>query len=785
MNLLPLFLAASVLSSQAADFDQAKNALEHGLPSIAIQLLTTSKAQAEPTPQSHESRLLLARALIEAGQADEAIKLLDPSTEDVVERIFLARAFSAMEDWDNALPHYAACVVDPLLAEEALAGQARVLRNSGHPADALEVLQTALAGSQVSNTILFEAVESALESNNPEVATSLLSRIDASTTAEKMLLGFQRAKTAVLSGDAEAALVAIEKIKPSGVAMALEVTAIKAKAWLKLGKTDQAETLLEEFITSHPEVEGLKKLFALLDECYGSSAIASPSELRRWAEDASNSPAQKLALYYLARFEARRASPENALRMLEELARLPEDNPMLEETLLELAVLRIRLGLPEEALAGLPELGADCHVDFLRGLALARIGDHSGAQVAFLNAANEPTLSEEALFNASLCGIFDTGNLGEAFQKLENDHPDAPGIEALKLHAAFHLAEEGSASAGDALRMLLESNDAVVAEKAQLALAEWKFQQLDISGAREELVRVSSTASPSRQAALEVFLEDNGEPGSVEKIEASARNFFVAHPEATELPSVWMKLGEVLFRKGDYASARVELESLARRFPASEYKETALFLAAQSASRMPVSNATEDAMLLFEEVASGGGILSASARMEQAAILAAQDRPLEANLILERILAGAPDHETRATALIEKGKNLFRLGDKDPENYRLAIDVWKQVAAEESRDALWRNQAMTRIGDAHEKLGDPMAAITAYYDVFKPADTPLPEFFWFYKAGFAAGRLLEEQEKWDEAIQVYKLLANDEGPRSLEAKNRINQLRLEHFLWED
>ena len=785
MNLISLFLAASVLSSQAAALDEAKNALKHGLPSIAIQILTSLEAQGEPTPPTHESTLLLAQALIEAGQADEAINRLDPSTEDVAERILLARAFSALEDWEKALPHYAACVEDPLLVEEALAGQARVLRNSGHPADAQAVLEPVLAGSEVSNSVLFEAVESALECNNPKGATSLLARIEPSTTAEKTLLGFQGGKAAFLSGDAAGALVAIEKIKPSGLGMALEVTAIKAKALMELGKTDQVEALLEEFITAHPEVEGLKKLFALLDECYESSAIASPSELRRWAEDARKSPAQKLSLYYLARFEARRASPENALRMLEELARHPEDNPMHEETMLELAVLRIRLGLPEEALAGLPEAGADSHADFLRGLALARIGDHSGAQVAFLNAANDSSLSEEALINASLCGIFDTGNLGEAFQTLKNDHPNSSGIEAVKLHAAFHLAQEGSASAEDALRMLFESNDAAVAAKAQLALAEWKFQQLDITGAKEDLVRVSSTAAPSRQAALEVFLEDNGEPGSIEKIEALARNFLVAHPEATELSSVWMKLGEVLFRKGDYVSARIELESLARRFPGSEYEETALFLAAQSAARMPVSTATEDAMLLFEEVASGGGILSASARMEQAAILAAQDRPLEANLILERILAGAPDHETRASALIEKGKNLFRLGEQDPENYRLAIDVWKQVAAEESGDAPWRNQAMTRIGDAHEKLGDPMAAITAYYEVFKPAETPLPEFFWFYKAGFAAGRVLEEQEKWDEAIRVYKLLANDEGPRSLEAKNRINQLRLEHFLWED
>ena len=140
MNLISLFLAASVLSSQAAALDEAKNALKHGLPSIAIQILTSLEAHGEPTPPTHESTLLLAQALIEAGQADEAINRLDPSTEDVAERILLARAFSALEDWEKALPHYAACVEDPLLVEEALAGQARVLRNSGHPADAQAVL---------------------------------------------------------------------------------------------------------------------------------------------------------------------------------------------------------------------------------------------------------------------------------------------------------------------------------------------------------------------------------------------------------------------------------------------------------------------------------------------------------------------------------------------------------------------------------------------------------------------------------------------------------------------
>jgi hypothetical protein len=59
------------------------------------------------------------------------------------------------------------------------------------------------------------------------------------------------------------------------------------------------------------------------------------------------------------------------------------------------------------------------------------------------------------------------------------------------------------------------------------------------------------------------------------------------------------------------------------------------------------------------------------------------------------------------------------------------------------------------------------------------------ELFWFYKAGFNAARLLEDDSKWESAAAIYQRLAAAGGSRSEEAKARLNRLRLEHFLWGD
>ena len=127
------------------------------------------------------------------------------------------------------------------------------------------------------------------------------------------------------------------------------------------------------------------------------------------------------------------------------------------------------------------------------------------------------------------------------------------------------------------------------------------------------------------------------------------------------------------------------------------------------------------------------------------------------------------------------------MGATDPQNYRSAIAFYEQLAADPGVLDHWRNQAEFKKGKALEKLDDQPAALTTYYGVVEEgirADQQR-EFFWFYKAGFNAGHLLEESKDWKGAVAVYRKLAGAGGMRSDEAKARLTQLRLEHFLWDE
>ena len=113
--------------------------------------------------------------------------------------------------------------------------------------------------------------------------------------------------------------------------------------------------------------------------------------------------------------------------------------------------------------------------------------------------------------------------------------------------------------------------------------------------------------------------------------------------------------------------------------------------------------------------------------------------------------------------------------------------IYAQLAAEPGAPAHWRNQAEFKKGKALEKLNDKSAALTTYYGVIEEGmrSDRQHEFFWFYKAGFNAAHLLEEANDWKSAVAVYRKLAAIGGTRSEEAKARLTQLRLEHFLWEE
>jgi hypothetical protein len=127
------------------------------------------------------------------------------------------------------------------------------------------------------------------------------------------------------------------------------------------------------------------------------------------------------------------------------------------------------------------------------------------------------------------------------------------------------------------------------------------------------------------------------------------------------------------------------------------------------------------------------------------------------------------------------------MGSEDAKYFDRAIASYEQLAGESNQPGHWHNQALFKKGICLEKKADRDGALTTFYSVMEQPIRPdrPPEFFWFYKAGFSAARLLEDAAKWDSAASVYEKLVAAGGTRSEEAQARLSRLRLEHFLWND
>lgn len=772
-------LLAFVLAAATAD-PSARAALEDGLPGVAIRKLES----VVPGKRDAESVLLLARAYVEGARPERAVEILKPRS-GAGRDFWLGQAFAALGRTDEALAAYRASKKDPALSAASRLGEAAALRRLGRPDDALAALasQPDWPTGHLRCLAELEKAEALIDAARPADARAVLDAIpqdESSGRADIARREFLAARSLAMSGDDAGAIRLFDALSPPDAHIAVASVLGQAEALVRTGQAPTAETLLEDFISKNPDVAGLDRLFVILDGIYSAQPSPSNSELKRWSGDERATSRRRLAEYYFAKMELRSGRQDRAERLLERAAEGDDRSPGTHMAELELGSIRIRQGRHAEALAILPRLAASPDADFLRGLALAGLGRAEEAVGAFYSASEDATLAEAALYNAAVCELGTPRR--DAAGILAKRFPQSPKLELLGLQEAYLLARNGDPKAADRLAGLAASNGPVAADAA-LALAEWKFERGDAEGARGELRRVSTMpgADAARADALAVFLADDGASG--DEALAAAKKFLGTHPGSAPDPEVRMKLGEILFRRGDFAGARLALESLAGKYPGSPQEIPALFLAAQSAARLQSESSASDAILLYESVAVSGHPLALRARLEQAILKNILGKPAESLVILDRILTSNPDPETRAAVIIEKGKT--QLGLPDPGASAAAIATWKSLAADKSLPPAWRNQAMVRIGAAQEKSGDPDAAIATYYDVIKSARTGPPEFFWFYKAGFNAARLFEAAKSWEQAIRVYELIAAVKGPRAEEALSRINKIRLENFLWED
>ena len=789
--------------------DATKPLLE-GVPEVAVVRLGALLSRSSTVEEWRAIAEKLAEAQVAAKHPEDALALLADSRlrELPSAKFWRAQAFAGLHRWDDALPLYEELAKDERSSfrRAATFGAAEMLRALGRRDEALTKLAILLHEKDWATQAQLRSAELYIDKGDAVNGRRVLDEVQAKSVAERKERRFLRGCLELILQRPDRAIDMFQAVlkKPDGASHATLMAALFgiADACLRVKMPETGDDFIERFINSHPADQDLPLLFAKLDELYRAERKPSRNELERWVRNPEQ-PRRTFARWYLARLEIRAGRRERARQLFSDLRRGDVKSPAIAPALLEFAQLERDDGHFDEAIAILGDarlLHPDPYLLDRINLLSAQteyLAKRFGAATAAFEQIGHSTspLAKVALYNASV-GWLQLGNYDRFlvdYDDLGKQGGDEESRATLRLEQGLVQAARGNKEAAESLQQFIRDfpkNPRV--SEAWIGLAELAFHSSPprFDEARKNLARAADSqptaAAKERGDYLTIWIEDSANVNETKVIEL-AKRFLDQHAASSFTPEVRMKLAEIYYRHQDFANAQTEFEILARQNPDNPLGEKALFFAAESAMSSMGEHSLDRAIVLFDEVVRSNGPLRWAARNEQAVIERKLGKSNDALVLYDGVLKSDAEPSEKREALCGKGDIFFEMGGSDPGNYQRAIEIYDQLASDKNQPIHWRNQALFKKGLCLEKTRDSAGALATFYKILEDEARPdrRHEFFWYYKAGFNAARLLEDDSKWESAAAIYEKLAATGGSRSDEAKARLNHLRLEHFLWTD
>jgi TolA-binding protein len=788
---------------------EASAPIAEGVPEVAVvrlqALLNNSLSESEWRAVVEK----LAEAQIAAKQPENTLALLaDIRVRELPwAKFWRAQAFASLHRWAVALPLYVQLANDGRspFRSAATFGAAEMLRALRRHDEALKKFTLLIHDREWATRAQLRAAELYIETGDATSARRLLEEMRPLSVAERRERRVLRGRLELIQGRSERAIGIFQGLlkRPEGTAHSALISAVLgiAEAQMQLKTPEIADDVIEQFIDRHPADPDLPLLFARLDQLYQSEHKPSRNELERWVRSPEQ-PRRTFARWYLARFEIRAGRRERARQLFTDLRHTSVKSQAIASALLEFAQFEAEDKHFDEAIAILddarsfhPEPSLLTRIDFLSAQAqyLARRFDRAAANFEQIARSASPW-TKIALFNAST-GWLQLGNHARFltdYRELERVGGSEKARADLRLEEGLVQAARGDEKAERSLQQFIHDfpNNPRVSE-ALVSLAELAFHASPprLDEARKYLTRAAESptaAAAERGDYLNIWIEES-DGGNEAKVIELAKRFLEQHATSSFAPEVRMKLAELYYRRQDFANAQTQFELIAQQTPDNSLGEKALFFAAESAMSSMGEHSLDRAIVLFDQVVRQNGALRWAARNEQAVIERKLGKPKDALALYDEVLKSDAGPSEKREALCGKGDIFFEMGATDPTNYQRAIEVYDQLASDWDEPIHWRNQALFKKGLCLEKKSDRANALATFYKILEEDAHPgrRRELFWYYKAGFNAARLLEENSKWESAAAIYEKLAAAGGTRSEEAKARLTNLRLQHFLWTD
>jgi TolA-binding protein len=270
---------------------------------------------------------------------------------------------------------------------------------------------------------------------------------------------------------------------------------------------------------------------------------------------------------------------------------------------------------------------------------------------------------------------------------------------------------------------------------------------------------------------------------------------FSQHPKA---PMAQNWIADFHFRQGDYVKAEINYKLLFQKkeWPVSKLTYQAYLMAGRSAlARRDFDAAQEYFTKLISRLNNDPGV--APGLLPEALFAYGEswiEKPTpkddlqkfgEAIKAFGRIANNYPEHDYAPLALGKIGNCHLQLAALDPERYAMATNAYHRAMQMPQADPGTRNlaevglanalvlQSQTQSGEEREALLDE--ALEHFLNVVYQTDPP--DLYPVKEAGLAAAKLLETQEKWDKAINLYQQLWELLPPLRETLQKRIDQVK--------
>jgi TolA-binding protein len=793
----------------SAEIARASAPISEGVPEVAVVRLQSLLNNNLPEAEWHSVAEKLAEAQMAANEPEDTLVLLaDSRLRDLQwAKFWRAQALATVHRWTEALPLYDGLTKESSpFQKAAVFGSGETLRALGKPREALRKFLVLVQDKEWGTRAQLRAAELYIELGNAPDARRLLEQTQPTSIAERRERRELRGRLELILHRPERAIGMFQAIlkRPAGTPHSILIAALFgiAEAHLQLNTPEIGDDVLERFIDQHHADPDLPLVFAKLDELYRAEHKPSRNELEKWVRRPEQ-PRRTIARWYLARLEIRAGHRERARQLFTDLRHTGINSLATAPALLEFAEFEIDDRHFDEALAILddarllhPDPALLTRIDFLSAQAhyLARRFDTATAAFEQIAHRDSPW-ARAALFNAS-SGWLQLGNHARFvadYNEFEEKEGDEQSRADLRLEEGLMQAAKHDKKAAASLqRFIRDFPKNPRLSEAWVALAELAFHSSPprLDEARKDLEHVAeSTPTPAaaeRADYLRIWVEEAAGTDESKLIDLASR-FVEQHAQSPFAQEVRMKLAELYYRRQDFANAQTQFEVIAQQNPNDTLAEKALFFAAESAMSNMSEHTLDRALVLFDQVVQKNGAMRWAARNEEAAIERKLGKPKDALTLYDEVLRSEAGASEKREALCGKGDIFFEAGATDPTNYQRAIEAYDQLAADTEGPVHWRNQALFKKGLCLEKKGDRAGALATFYKILENESRPGErlELFWYYKAGFNAARLLEEDSKWESAVAIYDKLVAAGGSRSEEARARLNNIRLEHFLWTD